>query len=200
MSDITRRNFMEMAVAMGAAAAWGTLFTSRSRTGWRERRDFFPEGVASGDPDSNSVLLWTRCPQTAHGSAVLHVVALHVEVAKDEQFTRVVAVSTAPVSTASDWTCRVLVGGLKPGQVYWYRFTDHSGNASRIGRTITAPAVDDPRPMRFAFVSCQNANDGAQNAYRRMIYEDERAAPADRLSFVLHLGDFIYQIVWYPED
>ena len=54
--------------------------------------------------------------------------------------------------------------------------------------------------MRFAFVSCQNENHGAQNAYRRIIFEDERAAEQDRLGFVLHLGDFIYQFVWYPED
>jgi alkaline phosphatase D len=33
-----------------------------------------------------------------------------------------------------------------------------------------------------------------------MIHEDERAAELDRLGFVLHLGDFIYEIVWYPED
>ena len=33
-----------------------------------------------------------------------------------------------------------------------------------------------------------------------MIFEDERAAEKDRLGFVLHLGDFIYEIVWYPED
>ena len=49
-------------------------------------------------------------------------------------------------------------------------------------------------------MSCQNVNDGAQNAYRRMIFEDERAVEQDRLGFVLHLGDFIYEIVWYPED
>ena len=73
-------------------------------------------------------------------------------------------------------------------------------DGSRVGRTITAPAVDDPRPVRFAFVSCQNANQGAQNAYRRMIFEDERAPEAERIGFVLHLGDFIYEIVWYPED
>ena len=60
--------------------------------------------------------------------------------------------------------------------------------------------TDDARPVRFAFVSCQNANQGAQNAYRRMIFEDERAPEQDRLGFVLHLGDFIYEIVWYPED
>ena len=38
------------------------------------------------------------------------------------------------------------------------------------------------------------------NAYRRMIFEDENAAENDRLGFVFHLGDFIYELVWYPED
>ena len=54
--------------------------------------------------------------------------------------------------------------------------------------------------MNFAFVSCQDINEGKLNAYRRMIYEDERAAPGEQLDFVLHLGDFIYEVVWYPED
>jgi alkaline phosphatase D len=125
---------------------------------------------------------------------------LTVEVAKDPTFEQVVAVAHTSVSAASDWTCRVLVGGLQPSTVYWYRFTDAAGNGSRIGRTITAPAPNDARPVRFAFVSCQNANQGAQNAYRRMIFEDERAPRPEQLSFVLHLGDFIYEIVWYPED
>jgi alkaline phosphatase D len=128
------------------------------------------------------------------------VTEVTVEVAEDESFTRVVASAEAPLSHASDWTCRVLAGGLKPARIYWYRFTDRHGFGSRVGRTITAPTDDDDRPVRFAFVSCQNANQGAQNAYRRMIFEDERAAEEDRLSFVLHLGDFIYEVVWYPED
>ena len=54
--------------------------------------------------------------------------------------------------------------------------------------------------MRFAFVSCQDVNEGTLNAYRRMIFEDERAAPADQLGFILHLGDFIYEVVEYPEE
>jgi alkaline phosphatase D len=49
-------------------------------------------------------------------------------------------------------------------------------------------------------VSCQNVCEGAQNAYRRMIFEDERARPEDQLAFVLHLGDFVYEVVEYPED
>ena len=87
-----------------------------------------------------------------------------------------------------------------PAQEYWYRFTDEHGFGSRIGRTVTAPAPDDGRAVRFAFVSCQSITEGACNAYRRMIFEDERRPPEERLAFVLHLGDFIYEVVWYPED
>jgi len=196
MTTISRRAFLETAIALGASAAWGEPFATQSQTAWRERRDVYPQGVASGDPESSSVLLWTRRPPM-DGKAVGK---LTVEVSEDASFTRVVAHAETPVSEASDWTCRVLAGGLKPARVYWYRFTDPEGYGSRIGRTITAPADDDSRPVRFAFVSCQNVNQGAQNAYKRMIYEDEHAAEQDRLGFVLHLGDFIYEIVWYPDD
>ena len=154
-----------------------------------------PEGVASGDPDPHSVILWTRRP-FAQGTRQL----LTVEVAEDEAFRRVIAHAQAPVSSAADWTARVLIGGLKPARTYWYRFTDTDGNGSRVGRTITAPLPNDPRPVNFAFVSCQDVNEGKLNAYRRMIYEDERAPAAEQLGFVLHLGDFIYEVVQYPDE
>jgi alkaline phosphatase D len=160
MTTMTRRRFMEMAVALGATAAWGQPFASRSEIAWRERRDFYPEGVASGDPESDSVLLWTRRPPV-NGNAVNR---LSVEIAENESFSQVIATAEAPISDTSDWTCRVLAGGLKPANVYWYRFTDLHGNGSRVGRTITAPADDDTRAVRFAFISCQNANQGAQNS------------------------------------
>src|SRR5512144_575314 len=177
MSRLTRRAFLQMAAILGASAAWGNPFPKASQVHWRERRDVYPEGVASGDPDSHSVLLWTRRSPSISPPAP----TLTIEVAEDDAFRRVIVRSQAPLSGASDWTCRVLAGGLKPATVYWYRFTDEQGSGSRVGRTITAPSDDDPRPVRFVFVSCQNANDGAQNAYRRMIFEDERAAPEDRL-------------------
>ena len=191
---LNRREFIQIAAAMGATLAWSGPARASSLK-WTEKRDLYPEGVASGDPDSNSVILWTRRP---FGDAKRHV--LTVEVAEDEAFSRVVAQAKAPVSAASDWTSRVLVGGLKPSRVYWYRFTDADGNGSRVGRTITAPALNNPRPVNFAFVSCQDVNEGKLNAYRRMIFEDERAAPADQIGFVLHLGDFIYELVEYPEE
>lgn len=196
MTTISRRSFMEMAIALGATAAWGQPLATQANASWHERRDFYPEGVASGDPQSESVLLWTRRPPK-DGNIVNR---LYVEASEDEFFSKIVASAEAPISDASDWTCRVLAGGLKPSRVYWYRFTDAEGNGSRVGRTITAPTDADSRPVQFVFVSCQNANQGAQNAYRRMIFEDERAPEEDRIGFVLHLGDFIYEIVWYPED
>jgi alkaline phosphatase D len=162
---------------------------------WSERRDLYPEGVASGDPDAHSVLLWARHPFSSETQGWLRV-----EVSEDQTFSQVVATARAKVSAASDWTCRILVGNLHPSRVYWYRFSDDSGLGSRIGRTLTAPADDDARPVKFAFLCCQNTNVGAQNVYRRMIFEDERANAAARLDFVLHLGDFIYEIVWYPEE
>lgn len=191
---ISRRSFLKTASAIGASLAW-VAPARASRVRWHERRDLYPQGVASGDPDPHSVILWTRRP-FAQGTRQL----LTVEVAEDEGFRRVIAQAQAPVSSAADWTARVLIGGLKPARTYWYRFTDTDGNGSRVGRTITAPLPNDPRTVNFAFVSCQDVNEGKLNAYRRMIYEDERAPAAEQLDFVLHLGDFIYEVVEYPEE
>ena len=193
---MTRREAVATAFALGAALAWPLRGERRSLGTWRECRDCFPQGVASGDPSADGVILWTRRPPTKEGSAS----RLLVEIAADEQFRNVVSTSHATVSAATDWTCRVLVAGLGPAREYWYRFTDERGFGSRVGRTLTTPAPSDRRPVQFAFVSCQNVQLGACNAYRRMIWEDEHRAPADRLMFVLHLGDFVYEIVWYPED
>src|SRR4029079_7871079 len=101
-----RREFVQLAAAMGASLAWSGR-AAASRSNWREARNLYPEGVASGDPDANSVILWTRRP---YDSGARHI--LTVEVAEDPKFRRVVATAPATVSAASDWTTRVLVGRL----------------------------------------------------------------------------------------
>jgi len=193
---MTRRKFIQAAASFGASLAWPAAYARDSRIAWQERRDLYPQGVASGDPHPDSMLLWTRRPP-ASGHVAKRLI---VEVAADPAFRRVVASAKATLSAANDWTCRVLAAGLQPAHVYWYRFTDEHGFGSRIGRTLTAPSDHDSRPVRFAFVSCQNMQQGAATAYRRMIWEDERRAPGEQLGFVLHLGDFVYEVVWYPED
>src|SRR5678809_1539000 len=162
---ISRRSFLKAAAAIGISLVWVGP-AQGSRVHWHERRDLYPQGVASGDPEPHSVTLWTRRP-FAQGTRQL----LTVEVAEDEAFRRVIAHARAPVSSAADWTARVLIGGRKPARTYWYRFTDTDGNGSRVGRTSTAPLPTDPRTVNFAFVSCQDINEGKLNAYRRMIYE-----------------------------
>ncbi|MES1201271.1 MAG: PhoD-like phosphatase N-terminal domain-containing protein, partial [Pseudomonadota bacterium] len=191
----TRRVMLAQATALGAALAFGRSCAHATGGVRTERRDLYPHGVASGDPAPDSVILWTRRAPDAGVSA--H--RLMVEVASDDAFVHVVARGDVEVSAATDWTCRFLAGGLRPAREYWYRFVDETGNMSRVGRTLTAPTANDDRAVRFAFVSCQDITNGALNAYRRMIYEDARRPRAEQLSFVLHLGDFIYEIVKYPE-
>src|SRR5262249_4894934 len=118
-----------MASAMGASVLWGYRGSANGAE-WHERRDLYPEGVASGDPTSDTVLLWTRRPYDDMRTTA----KLTVEIAEDDDFRRVIASSSATVTSAADWTCRVLAGGLKPGRVYWYRFSDEQGFGSRIGR------------------------------------------------------------------
>ena len=201
MTGFTRRQFAVSAAAMGAALAWSSRTAFASARTWTERRDLYPEGVASGDPASDSVILWTRRPAVVgeRGGAAA-APRLTMEIAEDEQFSRVVATTAVTPKAENDWTVRVLAARLKPATTYWYRFTDDAGMGSRVGRTRTAPADNDERPVTFAFVSCQNHNLGYNNAYRRMMYEDAKAPEGEQLAFVLHLGDFFYELVWYPED
>ena len=151
--NLTRRKFLR-SVFIG--------FALTTKKGWAndlpkpaiERRDLFPQGVASGDPASDSVILWTRRPPVRDLSAK----KLTVEVSTTPDFKKILAGGTSPVSADSDWTCRFLVTDLEPGREYWYRFIDDHGFASRSGRTITAPGDDSDKPVRFTFVSCQCPN------------------------------------------
>lgn len=195
MANLDRREFLALAGLFGASLALpGRVAASRLAPTFSAAA--FPQGVASADPHADGFVLWTRRPPVEGRRAR----RLRVEVARDAQFQSVVATTSARVSADSDWTCRVLVAGLEPAQTWWYRFIDEHGLCSRTGRSFTAPADEAAQDLRFAFVSCQNVNMGYNTAYRRMIEDDRARDPAEQLRFVLHLGDFIYEMVWYPED
>lgn len=193
--NVSRRKFLKTLIIGFAIATTKGWANTRPRKAI-ERRDLFPQGVASGDPTASGVILWTRRPPIKDSTAT----KLAVEISTTAEFKKIVAGGTAHITSDSDWTCRFLATDLEPGREYWYRFIDEHGFASRVGRTMTAPADDSDAPVRFTFVSCQCPNEGAMNAYRKMIFEDE-ARPADQqLNFVLHLGDFIYEVTWYAAD
>src|SRR5690242_12941278 len=136
-NGITRRDWLKIAAATGAALALGTSCRSRKGQAWTERRDIFPQGVASGDPAEDSVILWTRRPPA--GDSIAR--QLEVEVALDRNFEKIVATGLAMVDEQTDWTCRFLAASLQPRTEYWYRFKDEFGYGSRIGRTVTAPGA-----------------------------------------------------------
>ncbi len=140
----------------------------------------FKYGVASGDPTSDRVVLWTRYGSRAQGPA-----ELRWTLAKDPDFQSVVGSGSVMATAEADFTAQVDVGGLEPATHYWYRFESHEGHVSPTGRTKTL-ATKDVDHVRFGVVSCAKFNAGFFNGYARM-------AERDDLDFVLHLGDYIYE-------
>lgn len=150
----------------------------------------FPQGVASGDPQPDAVVMWTRA--LAPGG---RRVSLVLQVSTKRDFERTIVERRVAAPPESDFTVRVLVDGLEPYTRYFYRFLTPDGRAvSPVGRTLTAPRPDDPRRVRFAFASCQNYEQGFYGAWARLVRDDEAAPPEERIDFVLHLGDFIYEV------
>jgi alkaline phosphatase D len=137
----------------------------------------FQHGVASGDPLTDRVVLWTRVTTDEYSVPVDWVLA------RDEALTDVVARGTATAHADRDHTVHVDAGGLEPGATYHYRFETTAG-VSPTGRTKTLS--DNGDRVRFAFCSCAKFNAGYFNAYAAI-------ADHDGLDFLLHLGDYIYE-------
>ncbi len=141
----------------------------------------FTHNVASGEPGTDSMLLWTRY---VPGSGVDEV-RLDAEVALDAGFSRVISGGSVRTGPYRDWTAKLTVDGLRPGTTYWYRFIAPDGSRSPIGRTRTLP---DGAVERFGLgvFSCSNLPMGWFNAYAH-------AAARDDLDLWLHVGDYLYE-------
>jgi alkaline phosphatase D len=150
----------------------------------------FPQGVASGDPRTTSVVLWTRVVAVADPEAD---VTLQLQVATDEEFSSIVVDQELTATAASDHTVRVVVNSLTANTVLFYRFT--AGADEVVGRTRTAPDAAADVQVNIAWVSCQDYQSGHFGAYRQMITDDEARAETDRVHFVVHLGDVIYETI-----
>lgn len=186
--SIHRRSLL--AAASASVTAWPFLNLPRSMAADRKilTPDYpFKLGVASGDPSSDGVVLWTRlAPDPINGGGMSpEDVRVRWQIATDEGMTRVVRKGTATAS--KDWAHSVHVEaqGLLPDRTYWYQFKA-GDETSPVGRTRTAPAGDTMLDkMRFAFASCQHYEHGYFTALRHMADED--------LNAVVHLGDYIYE-------
>ncbi len=146
-----------------------------------EGSSIFRHGVASGDPLTDRVMLWTRISPWAGAS---HPMDVDWRIATDEQLTQVVQHGTAQARGERDFTVKVDAGGLKPGRHYFYAF-DHAGQRSPVGRTRTLPAGSVDR-LSLALVCCSNYPAGYFNVYRAVANRPD-------LDAVIHVGDYIYE-------
>ncbi len=126
----------------------------------------FPQGVASGDPQPEAVMLWTRAvPATGSGNAV----RLLLQLSTDSNFTTLLLQEEVHTNAGSDYTVRAYIDGLAPDTQYFYRFLGANESASRIGRTRTAPAPGQARKVNLAFASCQNYEQAYYGSWARML-------------------------------
>lgn len=180
MTRINRRQALALLSSTALSTACATqgapeaMDTSASFTD----PDIFRHGVASGDPETTSVVIWTR---VSTGSPIVDVTWAIYE---DPEGNSLIASGSHQASADSDYTVKVIADGLQPGQTYYYRF-EAEGEVSRTGRTRTLPvgALDS---LGIALVSCSNYPFGYFNAYDAIAHD-----PA--IDIVLHTGDYIYE-------
>ncbi|WP_306252897.1 alkaline phosphatase [Parvularcula sp. IMCC14364] len=183
MTRLTRRGFLS--TTAGAAGAGLTACTTLTATAPLYQGEVtFRHGVASGDPLTDRVILWTRVTSDAVDASV----PVLWQVYEDQALEKPVTSGVAMTSAARDYTVKVDATGLVAGQVYYYRFSVNTPEGiqhSATGRTRTL-AASGQAPVRFAVVSCSNYPFGYFNVYR------EIGKQAD-LDAVIHLGDYIYE-------
>jgi len=140
---------------------------------------YFSHGIASGDPQQNRVILWTRVLDSGGKS---QNISGKWQVSSTAEFADLISQGTFKTGPARDYTVKVDAGGLKPGTRYFYRFLV-DGVLSPIGKTKTLP--EGKGALKFAVVSCSNYSHGYFHVYREVSERDYQA--------VLHLGDYIYE-------
>ena len=93
---MTRREALRTPAALGVSLAWPWRIPRDSRTAWHQRTEYYPQGVASGDPQTDGMILWTRRPPIADSVAS----RLVVEISDDAHFARIISRTRTTVSAA----------------------------------------------------------------------------------------------------
>lgn len=179
--SFSRRRFLALsAKGIGAAViSYGLMGCNSNDDDTNTVAATFKHGVASGDPLSDAVILWTRVTPVTDAK-----VKVSWQVATDAAFSQLVTNGETLTDASRDYTVKVDAVGLKPGTRYYYRFA--VGNVqSSVGITKTLPQ-GQVASVKLAVMSCSNYPAGYFNVF-------ELAAERDDLDALLHLGDYIYE-------
>ena len=184
-----RRQWLQGLGALGLAAQLPAIAQAGSNAPlpmapWPVSEQLFGLGVASGEPDASSVVLWTRLLPSA-STPLLRPMEVHWELAHDAQFRQILRRGEAMAAPDSGHSVHVLAQGLEAGRWYYYR-CHCQGQTSATGRTRTAPAAGAAvAQLRLVYASCQRWEHGYYAAWRH--------AREDDPDLVVFLGDYIYE-------
>ena len=145
----------------------------------RATESLFPFGVASGDPEPNSVVLWSK----VFPAVLTDTVKVQWVIATDTTLKNVVGGGELVAESTSAFTVQVNQQGLQPSTTYFYCFFTDT-DSSAIGRTKTASVNNEN--LSFAVASCANYQMGYFNAYGHI-------AKRNDIDAVIFLGDYIYE-------
>lgn len=169
---ISRRQALLGASSVLLAPAAYTAATTR------DAADVFAHGVASGDADASSVVLWTRI------SGFDASLGVDWSIATDAKFRHIVGSGNFRTHAGRDYTVNVVADSLKPGMRYFYQFSVGT-TLSPPGQTRTLP-VGRVDQLAIAVATCSNYPFGFFNAYEDIANDDD-------IDVVVHLGDYLYE-------
>ena len=185
---VTRRDVLGRAglgagaLILGGVPVFADAQRARRRTVPFAKTGSFPQGVASGEPATDAITLWTQL-----GGGYRTDRKLFLEISGDDDFRHVLyrrnVVARAEKGHAI--TVRVRNDRLNPGERYFYRFHTRESE-SQVGRFRTARPADSREPVRIAFFSCQRYTAGHYGAHATIAEHDD-------LDLVVCLGDYIYE-------
>jgi alkaline phosphatase D len=181
---LSRRQLLVRSAATCAVAGLGSL--ARPYLSRAADRPLITSGIQSGDVSADSAVIWARADRAAR---------MLVECSATESFKTIIGSATADALPDSDFTAKVLLGGLPPGQDIFYRvrFDDigESGipGETQFGHFRTAPTARSP--VSFAW-SGDTTGQGWGIDESRGGMRTYRAMLDNRPDFFIHSGDHIY--------
>jgi alkaline phosphatase D len=151
-------------------------------------------GIQSGDVSAGSAMVWARADRPAR---------MRVEVSTLESFRTIIGAASADALPERDFTSKVLLEGLPPGQDIFYRvrFEDIAAEAiaseTQIGHFRTAPTTKGS----ISFVwSGDTAGQGWGIDPARGGMRTYRTMLENRPDFFIHSGDHIYADCTIPAE
>jgi len=185
MNCLSRREFLKISAISAGSLIISTGLSGCGKSDNAPVKVSFEHGVASGDPLSDKVIIWTRVTTDAPTTTA------NYEVATDKDFKKIIHNGSVTTGSDQDHTVKVDIQNLDAASTYYYRFSSN-GITSVTGKMKTLP-TDSIDQVKMAVFTCSNYPNGYFNAYM------EASKIAD-LDVALHLGDYIYEYGMYEND